>query len=86
LIYYLFTTGRKSIRLYLKLREEILKTSTFEKNQFLPISTHNKAKYVDKYTYLDSVIIPVTQWKELVNLAGYQYDEDLTRLIFDRPA
>lgn len=29
LIYYLLTNGRKSIRLFLKLREEIVKTNTF---------------------------------------------------------
>ena len=58
LVYYLFTTGRKSIRLFLKLREEIIKTNTFERNRFLPISTHNQAKYVEKYAYLDSVQLP----------------------------
>lgn len=45
LIYYLFTSGRKSMRIYLKLREAIVKTNSFEKEQFLPISIHNKAKY-----------------------------------------
>jgi hypothetical protein len=74
LIYYLFTTGRKSIRIYLKLRDEILKTNTFEKNRFLPISTHNQAKYAEKYIYLDAILLSTQQWKEIVQLSSFEYD------------
>ena len=48
LIYYLFTAGKRNIRLFIKLRDEILKEVSIDKNSFLPISTHNPSKYVEK--------------------------------------
>ena len=52
LLYYLFIAGRKSIRLYLKLREEIIRLNTFQKGQYLPISIHNKSKYAEIKKYV----------------------------------
>ena len=74
LIYYLFTMGRRSIRLYLKLREELLKEGSMDKIMSMPISTHNSAKYVEKYLYLDRIAVPCGKWGEVVNLAGFEYD------------
>ena len=82
LVYYLFTMGRRSIRLYLKLREEVLKEGGGEPIRNMPISTHNSAKYTEKYPYLDRVALPAQHWGELVNLAGFEYDEEFTRIAF----
>lgn len=82
LLYYLFIAGRKSIRLYLKLREEIIRLNTFQKGQYLPISIHNKSKYAEKYVFLDSVVINAKGWKEIVNFVGFQYDSQFLELAF----
>jgi hypothetical protein len=57
LIYYLFTASKRSIRIYMKLREYIIKESSFDKNKFLAISTHNPAKYAEKNHYFDKVFL-----------------------------
>jgi len=42
---------------------------------YLPISTHNSAKYAQRYHYLDSIIVPRKDWGSLVNQAGFEYED-----------
>jgi transposase len=84
LVYYLFTSSKRSIRIYVKLREEIVKECTFTPVQYLPISTHNSAKYQEKYHFLDGLRLSRKrrQWECLVNLAGFEYDDEFTACLF----
>lgn len=61
----------------MKLREEIIKESTFSVTQYSPISTHNPAKYTAKYHYLDKIMLSrkKKQWQDLIHMAGFEYDD-----------
>lgn len=85
LIYYLFTSTKRSIRIFLKLREEIIKESTFSSTKYNPISTHNAAKYEEKYYYLDKILVSrkKKEWEELINIAGFEYDDEFALIVFD---
>lgn len=61
--------------MYLRLREEIIRSCTFSPSMYLPISTHNSAKYAQRYHYLDSIIVPRKDWGSLVNQAGFEYED-----------
>lgn len=52
--------------------------------QFNPISTHNPAKYTAKYHYLDKIFVSrkKKQWEDLIQIAGFEYDDEFTQLIF----
>jgi transposase len=85
MIYYLFTATKRSIRIFLKLREDIIKESTFSTTKYNPISTHNAAKYVEKYHYLDKITLSrkKKQWQELINIAGFEYDDEFVQIVFN---
>lgn len=81
LVFYLHTASRRAIRMFLRLREEVVRSCCFSPEQYLPVSTHNSAKYAQKYAYLDSIQLGRKQWERLVNLAGFEYDDELAFLL-----
>jgi len=48
----------------------------------LPISIHNKAKYDEKYVFLDSVMVKSKGWKEIINFVGFEYNSEFLELAF----
>ena len=73
LIYYLFTATKRSIRIFSKLREDVVRKNSIVPQQYMPISTHNSAKYKERYHYLDRVMVSRKrkEWMDLVFLAGF---------------
>ena len=80
----MFIASKRSIRIYLKLREVIVKEHAHSPVQYMPISIHNSAKYKERYHYIDK--IPISrkkkQWRDLIILAGFEYDDEFTIFIF----
>ena len=63
-----------------------MKEYTFSPVQYMPISTHNSAKYRENYCFLDSVGLGrgSKQWEYLIHLAGFDYDDEFTSFVFQR--
>ena len=84
LLFYLFTATKRGIRIFIKLRDEIIRQNCFTPVQYMPISTHNSAKYQQRYHYMDRVMLSrkKKQWEDSVNLSGFEYDDEFTSFIF----
>ena len=50
---------------------------SFTPVQYMPISTHNSAKYKERYHYVDRIMLSrkKKQWQDYVFIAGFEYDD-----------
>jgi hypothetical protein len=55
-----------------------------DKNSFLPISTHNPAKYTQKEWYLGELKVSrkKKQWEHLITVAGFEYNDEFAEITF----